>query len=72
MADIDNLVLENLPFIRNELAEMRAENRETRLRVAHLEEQAASLFGQTASVSSRLDRVYDMVQLISKRLELVE
>lgn len=72
MAEIENLVLEQLRAIRKEIAEMREENRESRTRIAHLEDQSAGLFGQYATVSSRLDRMYDMLQRINTRLELVE
>lgn len=68
----ENLVLEHLRAIRADIGEMKEELREHRMRLGHLEEQGGSLFGQYASISIRIDRQTELLQRVSKRLDLVE
>lgn len=65
MSDQPNLVLEHLRAIRSDVMEIKADVREIKGRLIVLEIAYGSL-------SSRIDRVGDDIELIKHRLELVD
>lgn len=72
VAALESLVLEHLRALCAEAADVKAEGHETRQRVGHLEHQMAGIYGQYASVSERLDRIFAMLENINRRLEISE
>ena len=68
----ENLVLELLRAIRGDIAEIRSGMHEFRERLGLIENQMAGHYALYASLSTRLDRIVDDVQLIKRRLELVD
>jgi hypothetical protein len=73
MSDATNSqVPELLRAVRADLGEVRTDLREVKTRLGLLEGQVASLFGQYAVPSNRIDRQGDDSEQIKKRLNLVE
>jgi septal ring factor EnvC (AmiA/AmiB activator) len=79
----DNLVLEHLRAIREDLNQVRAEQREQRTRLGsierlltHSEHEFAELRAETSAIRSdiggRLDRVTDRLERIERRLNLAD
>jgi hypothetical protein len=67
-----NLVLDLLRAMRGDIAEIKTDVHEFRERLGLVENQMAGHYTLYASLSTRLDRVIDDVQLIKRRLELVD
>jgi hypothetical protein len=71
----DNLVLEHLRAIRADLQEVRAEQREQRLRLSSIERSLAHIEREgpefRAEVGVRFDRVHDPLDRIERRLDIV-
>ena len=73
MADeIPNLVLDHLRAIRSDIADIKTDTRESGGRLGLIENQMAGHFALYATLSTRLDRIVDDVQLIKRRLDLVD
>lgn len=70
--DSDNLIIKHLQGIRAAIDQVREDNREMRLRMAHVEETSSHLLSQYATVSSRIDRVQVALERIERRLELTD
>jgi septal ring factor EnvC (AmiA/AmiB activator) len=70
--ETENLVLEHLRAIRADIADVKRDMREFRERLGHIENQMASHYALYATLSTRLDRVVEDVQLIKRRLDLVD
>jgi septal ring factor EnvC (AmiA/AmiB activator) len=67
-----NLMLAILKEIRGDIAEMKQDLADLKLRVHVLEDQYASLAMSMAGLNHRLDRVQADVSLIRRRLDLVD
>jgi archaellum component FlaC len=72
MADVENLVLEQLRHIPGAVDRIADDMRETKMRLGNVEQQIAGLYGMYATVSSRLDRVEARIERIENRLELAD
>ena len=62
MADIEDLILENLWHVRTAADGLRDDMREVKARLGHLEEQVGSLYAQYASLSRRIDRLDERME----------
>jgi hypothetical protein len=67
-----NLVLEHLRAIRGDVGQIKADTREFRERLGLFESQMAGHYALYATLSTRIDRLVDDLQLIKRRLDLVE
>jgi hypothetical protein len=79
MTETDNLVLEHLRAIRADLSLIKSDVRETKTWIGFLEDlyaglssAHASLFGLYTNLSGRLDGVVSDIQLIKRRLGLID
>jgi Mg2+ and Co2+ transporter CorA len=70
--DTPNLVIEHLRSIRNELSEVRQEQREQRIRLGGIERGIVNLLSELTEMGLRLDRMHDRIDRIEQRLGLVE
>ncbi len=70
--ETENLVLELPRAIRGDIADIKADMREFRERLGLIEGQVAGHYALYATLSHRLDRVVEDVQLIKRRLDLVD
>jgi predicted nucleic acid-binding Zn-ribbon protein len=67
-----NLMLEILKEMRTDLAEIRQDLSDIKLRVHVLEDQYASLAMSLAGINHRLDRLQTDVTVMKRRLDLVD
>ena len=74
MENIDNIIIEHLKALRNDLKEFRQETREElqiiRMRLNSVERTVAGSHDDNMIVQMRLDKVYEKIDKIEKRLEL--
>ncbi|MFN7398714.1 MAG: hypothetical protein ACK5SX_06525 [Sandaracinobacter sp.] len=71
-AEAESLILELLRQIRSDIAEVRQDMSDLKLRVHVLEDQYASLAMSVSGVNHRLDRIQGDVTTIKRRLNLVD
>ena len=72
MADgSSDLIIEILRRIQSDVAELKADNREIKIRLGSLEGQMAHLI-QMAEISTRMDRRDEQMDRVLRRLELTE
>lgn len=78
MADIDNLVLENLKKIQGELSAARERDREILSRLVSIEtllgrneQRVADNYGEIIHDRHEIDKLKDRLERIEKRLELI-
>ena len=68
----DNIVLEQLRFIRADLGDLRNDMRDVKARLASIESYIATLHGDQARTSVKLDEIVRRVEQLEKRAGLVE
>lgn len=71
-AETENMMLEILKRIQGDIAEMKQDVRDLKVRTGLLEGHVASLLAAQHHTNERLDRLSDRVERIERRLELVE
>ena len=76
MAEPDNIVLEHLRAIREDVQQIRAEQRDQRMRLASIERILSHQEHETAELrvvmNARFDRVHDRLDRIERRLNLAD
>jgi cob(I)alamin adenosyltransferase len=68
----ENLILEILKRIQGDMADMKADVSDIKLRVTATEEHLATMMMSIAGLNSRLDKLDGRVLRIERRLELTE
>ena len=71
-AELDSLILEHLRAIRSDLAEVKEDVRNIKIRMTNVEEQIGYLHTAVAGVNRRLDQHEDRLARIEKRVGLVD
>lgn len=72
IAEADNLVLEHLRALRTDMAAVREDMREVKLRLTSVERSIATMYADKADVSDRYDRIVRRIERIERRLELTD
>ncbi len=72
MAEVENLVLEHLRYMRGQLDRVEHKLEDVIARLGHLERAVADHSVQLAEINTKLDRLDARVTRIEKRLDLVE
>ncbi len=75
--DIDNLLIEHLRAIRTEIAKVKDDTNEIKMRLTSIDERLtltekgiANIHGDLAMLQIRMDKQADRIERIEKRLEL--
>ncbi len=71
-AETENLLLEILKRLQSDMADVKADLADIRLRVTATEDHLATLVMSVAGVNHRLDRLAERVERIERRLDLTE
>ncbi|MGH6835200.1 MAG: hypothetical protein ACREC9_06550 [Methylocella sp.] len=72
MAEVENLVLDHLRYMRGQLDGMERKLEDVIARLSHVERAVAGHAVQLAEINTKLDRPDARVTRIEKRLDLVE
>ncbi len=72
MENVENLILEQLRYLRAGQDAMREDMAEVKTRIGRLEQETANLYVAIAELSSRVDRMSTRLDRVEKRLELTD